>query len=77
MKERGEYVYGTDGNEGHWLTGERIVRCRDCENAIHFFQWLTPSKRATVETWMCRNMGDGMETDPNGFCAWGKRKESE
>lgn len=26
-----EYVYGTDGHEGHWLTGEKIVRCRDCE----------------------------------------------
>lgn len=26
-----EYVYGTDGHEGHWLTGEEIVRCKDCE----------------------------------------------
>ena len=28
-----EYVYGTDGHEGHWLTGEEILRCRDCQNA--------------------------------------------
>ena len=28
-----EYIYGTDGHEGHWLTGERVVRCRDCKHA--------------------------------------------
>lgn len=27
-----EYIVGTDGHEGHWITGERIVRCRDCKN---------------------------------------------
>lgn len=77
MSKRGEYVYGTDGNEGHWLTGEQIVRCRDCERAIHFHPWRTPSQRAKVETWLCGNMGDGAEIEPDGFCAWGKRKEDK
>lgn len=53
---------------------EPIVRCRDCENSSHFFQWLTPSKRANVETWVCRNM-EGFEIEPDGFCAWACRKE--
>lgn len=25
-----EFIVGTDDHEGHWLTGEKIVRCRDC-----------------------------------------------
>lgn len=50
-----------------------IVRCRDCERSSHFYQWLTPSKRANVETWVCGNM-DGFEVEPDGFCSWGERK---
>ena len=30
-----EYIYATDGHEGHWLTGEEIVRCRDCRYYTH------------------------------------------
>ena len=26
----GEYIGGTDGKGGYWLTDEPIVRCRDC-----------------------------------------------
>ena len=26
-----EYIYATDEHEGHWLTGEEIVRCSDCK----------------------------------------------
>lgn len=25
-----ERIVGTDEHEGHWYTGEEIVRCRDC-----------------------------------------------
>ena len=28
-----EYIIGTDGNGGNWLTGERIIRCRDCKHS--------------------------------------------
>lgn len=34
MSKAGEYVYGTDGHEGHWFTGEEIVRCRDCKHYV-------------------------------------------
>lgn len=33
MSDAGEFVVGTDGHDGHWVTGERIVRCGEC---IHF-----------------------------------------
>lgn len=71
MSERGEYVYGTDGNDGHWLTGEEIVRCRDCK---HF--GLDQSEHEFREKWFC----SWWRTDlakPDTFCAWGKRKVDE
>ncbi len=59
-----EYIYGTDGHEGHWLTGEEIVRCRDCKfcmsywgaNYCDYFSHVT--------------------NDPDGFCAWGERRDA-
>lgn len=61
-----EYIYGTDDHEGHWLTGEEIVRCRDCE---HFHDSVNG----------CDEFGDewnGMWAivEPDGFCAWALRK---
>ena len=60
-----EYIYGTDGHEGHWLTGEEIVRCRDCKHASYYKDVL----------W-CSELGgdDSMPVEPNDFCAWGSRK---
>lgn len=78
-----EYVYGTDGHEGHWLTGEEIVRCRDCE---HFTAndefWIEhpsfpfPIIGATSDScdfWA----GTKCKVTPDGFCKWGKRKEDK
>lgn len=27
-----EHIVGTDEHEGHWYTGEEIVRCGDCRH---------------------------------------------
>lgn len=64
-----EYVYGTDGHEGHWLTGEHIVRCRDCKMCeLH-----TPLGHVF---YVCNRLGEYPHvTDPDGFCSWGERKE--
>ena len=62
MKE-GEYIVGTDGNSGHWLTDEPIVRCRDC---IYY---------DTVHLDCARQGWSDCERD--GFCSWGKRKEDD
>lgn len=57
-----EYVYGTDGHDGHWLTGEEIVRCRDCK----YYEPNTYS-HFTCELLM-------FHVDPDGFCKLGVRR---
>ena len=66
----------------HWLpVRERIVRCRDCK---HFTAneefWIKPSQvpfpmiGATSDScdfWA----GTKCKVEPDGFCAWGERKE--
>lgn len=58
-----EYIYGTDDHEGHWLTGEEVVRCRDCR---HFKK----GEEETPVDWCCYFHD---EVTPLGFCAWGER----
>jgi hypothetical protein len=75
-----EYIYSTDGHEGHWLTGEEIIRCRDCEYAHHYhpLDWRTGKPHETVEEWECTwhcNAEGASEVEPDGFCAWAKRRE--
>ena len=64
-----EYIYGTDGHGGHWLTGEEIVRCRDCAYIFHRkydngFEYQTCSYFDSEHA----------EVEPGGFCAWAVRK---
>lgn len=71
-----EYVYGTDEHEGHWLTGEEIVRCRDCM----FAQGTAAKKPKTVYcthfiTLDCFENPVPSKVKPDGFCAWGKRRD--
>lgn len=43
---------------------ERIVRCRDCTGLVE-----------TWDGWECeRFSGEYHRAEPDGFCAWGKRK---
>lgn len=59
-----EYVYGTDGHEGHWLTGEEIVRCEDCKFYLKEHKW-------------CYHFEDSeFCPEPSGFCAWGERRDA-
>ena len=57
-----EYIYGTDGHEGHWLTGEEIVRCRDC-------RYFDGSKY-----YGCDLLDISVPDMQDGFCAWGETK---
>lgn len=59
----------------HLPVREEIVRCRDCKHA-------TPdtSGRKCYEGYLwCDELteGIGFSVAPNGFCAWGVRKEDE
>ena len=58
-----EYVYATDEQGGHWLTGEEIVRCRDCR----FFE-----ETGNCTWFECGTCGTQGEVTENGFCAWGE-----
>lgn len=62
-----EYIYATDGHEGHWLTGEEIVRCRDCKDYRESDE--------TCHSWQWHNWDAAIEVEPDGFCAWGVREE--
>ena len=63
-----EHIYGTDGHEGHWLTGEEIVRCRDCRH------YVDASCYVDKELHSCTHWGDWTTSD--GFCAWGERRDA-
>ena len=68
-----EYVYGTDGHEGHWLTGEEIVRCRDCEHATDDGYGCTLfGRREQVGSYRWEDVP--AEVEPDGFCKWGERR---
>lgn len=66
----------------HWLpVRERIVRCRDCKH-VHVRHPLNPTTgvSAGIEDWRCDYFWNAEElpkVQPDGFCSWGKRRESE
>lgn len=62
MKE-GEYIALANSDGEHQLTETPIVRCRDCRF------WATERRFFGYCV--------GKEFNPNGFCSWGKRKESD
>lgn len=41
---------------------EEIVRCGDCK---HYYEYQD----------LCERLKPGMVVDPDGFCAWGERRE--
>ena len=47
--------------------GERIVRCRDCKEYR--------DADATCHAWQWHNWETPIEVEPDGFCAWGARRE--
>ena len=81
--EEAEYFiarFGLEGTTlmGYHLTGE-IVRCRDCEN---MFDWAYD--RPMCKLWAMNDPDESNSSSgstlypvvkPDGFCAWGKRKE--
>lgn len=70
-----ERIVATDGHEGHWYTGEEIVRCRDCR----YFEQDYTDGTYFGET-VCWSWDNGHDyphfTYPNGFCHRGKRRDA-
>ena len=67
-----EYIYATDEHKGHWLTGEEIVRCRDC---THFITWA--NGYSFCSAFSIGATGDPFPGEPDGFCAWACRKSDK
>ena len=65
-----EYVYAIDGQQGHWFTGEEIVRCRDC---CYYEPDGEPSEVDASWHWCDRMM---QYLNPDGFCKWAKRRDA-
>jgi len=56
-----------------WRVHERIVRCRDCEHYSDH-EWIIATDVSDVcHFWH----GEPTKVEPDGFCAWASRKESE
>lgn len=73
----GEYLKVRDAM--HARKREEVVRCRDCEYARHYHPFCM-GKRSSIEEWYCQwhsNAEGASDIEPDGFCAWGKRKEGE
>ena len=59
-----EYIVEEPGDRSaSWRVHERIVRCRDCKH----YEWREHLGRSYCH-------GE-YPTEPDGFCAWGERKE--
>jgi len=57
-----------------WRTLEKygyvkVVRCRDCNDYRE--------SDATCHSWQWHNWDAALEVEPNGFCAWGERRDAE
>ena len=65
----GEYLKVRDAM--HARKREEVVRCRDCERFA-----VDQSDHEYRSGWWCKRWDTDM-VKPDGFCAWGKRKEGE
>ena len=63
------YKGKTYPHSGPQRVHERVVRCRDCKRFS-----LDNSDHDYRSGWWCHRWDTDM-VKPNGFCAWGKRKE--
>lgn len=73
-----EYIYGTDCRGSHWLTGEKIVRCRDCKHLDEIRVSYSAEPVFQCKADWCQGVeGDSPLVEPNGFCAWGERRSDD
>lgn len=59
---------------------QEVVRCRDCQHARHYhpLNLRTGKPCEKYEEWFCdwhSNAEGASEVEPDGFCAWGERKD--
>ena len=70
-----EYIYGTDGHQEHWLTGEEIVRCGAC---MYYYEAEEYNPHFNYIRRCCEYFGTyNDEVAPDGFCKWGEPKAAK
>ena len=67
-----EHIYASDGDH-HWLTGEEIVRCRDCEYCS-LFDVVEDAEGDDVEILVCSRLRRPFDVNDMDFCSWGERR---
>lgn len=68
-----EYIYATDEHKGHWLTGEEIVRCRDC---LSWHKGYCYKHVYEVANEYGDMFTEGVfPMDDSDFCSFGERRE--
>lgn len=67
----GEYLKVRDAM--HARKREEVVRCRDCKHYSEHELVFATDVSDVCHFWH----GEPMKVAPDGFCAWGKRKESK
>ena len=55
-------------NDDNEYIHERVVRCRDCKDYRESDE--------TCHSWQWHNWDAPIEVEPDGFCAWGERRQS-
>ena len=57
-----------------------LVRCRDCKHAHHYHPFNPYTRKPSeIEDWYCgwhSNAEGASEIEPDGFCAWGERRDA-
>lgn len=76
-----EYVVEEPSSQSaSWRVHERIVRCRDCKYAHHYHPFNPYTRKPSeIEDWYCgwhSNAEGASEIEPDGFCAWGERRDA-
>lgn len=66
-----------------WLpVREEIVRCRDCEHVWYRSNWQPDKRFEPRDYWICEAEwcegfeGEHPEVRPDGYCAWGSRRDA-
>ena len=54
-------------SQDEWV---KVVRCRDCKHYKEH-EWILVTDVSDV----CHFFGDGVKVEPDGYCAWGVRRE--
>ena len=67
-----EYIVSDTSYYQQFIKCEEIVRCRDCKHyRPHEFVLITDIEH------VCLFWAEGVKVAPDGFCAWGERRNDE